>query len=85
MRAHVNEIGIVVSEFGDQSREWWKTLLDKLKSQHLPGRYQYGKRMLAGAPKLGDATIYFTENTVSEPEAVEILKQSGFEVFQPPR
>ena len=80
-KAEVNEERIVLSEYGDRSREWWDMLLNRLKSLHVPGRYQYGRRMWAA---FGTAMIYFTSDTVSVDDAVAILEQTGFDVRRQP-
>jgi hypothetical protein len=79
--AEVSEERIVLREYGHPSNEWWGTLLNKLKSHYIPGRCQYGRRMWADA--FGTAMIYFSASTVSVDEAVEILKQSGFDFHRP--
>jgi hypothetical protein len=79
-KAEVSEERVVLSDYGHQSSEWWDALLNKLKSHHIPGRYQHGRRMWADP--LGNAMIYFTSDTVSVDKAVEILKQTGFEVHR---
>lgn len=72
---------MVLTDFGYRSSDWWANLLDALNSRHIPGRYQHGKRMLAG-PMIGVATIYFSSDTVEIEEAVKILRENGFEVFR---
>jgi len=76
----VSEERILISDYGQQSTDWWNTLLDKLKSHHIPGRYQDGKRMWADWT--GNAIIYFTSDTVSPDDAVKILNEFGFDVHR---
>jgi hypothetical protein len=78
--AEVSEMRIVLSDYGHPSSEWWDALLNKLKSHHIPSLYQNGKRMWADP--FGTAMIYFTSDMVSVDEAVEILKQTGFNVHR---
>jgi hypothetical protein len=80
LKAEVSDERIVLSGYGHPPNEWWDALLNKLKSHHVPGRYQDGRRMWADA--FGTAMVYFTPDTVSVDEAVEVLKQTGFEVHR---
>jgi hypothetical protein len=81
MIAHVNERGIVLTD-GTLPNEEWGKLLDELKSHYIPSFYQYGKRMHVDVSAQGKvrAVIYFTPQTVSMNEAIEILKKRNIEV-----
>jgi hypothetical protein len=58
----------------------WETLLDELKAEHLPGRYQASERMGLSIVSRGIwVYIYRTENTPPEPAIREILKKHGIE------
>jgi hypothetical protein len=59
-KAVISEQRILISDYGQQSTDWWNALLDKLKAHHIPGRYQHGKRMWADST--GNAIIYFTSS-----------------------
>jgi hypothetical protein len=81
MIAHVNQQGIVLTE-GRMDSEAWEELLNALKSHYIPSFYQYGKRMHVdvGAEGKIRTVIYFTSQTVSMDEAIEILKKRNIEV-----
>lgn len=83
--AHVNEQAITLRyDFSENlNHQEWEVLLDQLRSRHLPGLYQAGKRahaaLEAGTGKTC-VTIYLTPQTVSMDDAVAILHQFNFEV-----
>lgn len=82
LTAHVNDRGIVLRGLRPTSllpEGFWDELLDELGSEHIPGLYPTGKRMIVDAER---AVIYFTENTVSPDEAQSILQKKGFTVFR---
>ena len=56
----------------------WESLLNELKSEHIPGWYQDGKRM-DGSVAEGKAHvfIYRTPEMPPEPQVLEILKRHG--------
>jgi hypothetical protein len=61
----------------DQHIEW-ESLLNELKSEHIPGWYQDGKRMgVSIVDGKAHVFIYRTEKTPSEPQILEILKRHG--------
>jgi hypothetical protein len=84
MFANVNEERIVLRfNFADNfPPHQWEMLLDQLRSRHIPGLYQLGKRMAVAQGPDGrtESTIYFTAETVSFDEAVHILRHHGAEV-----
>ena len=66
------------------SRGQWEALLDELKSQFIPNLYQYGKRSHADIQTSTGTTrvvIYLTEKTVTMAQAIAILKNWNFQVF----
>jgi hypothetical protein len=84
--AFVNETGINLCMDGlsdNLSREQWESLLDELKSQHMPGYYPQGKRSHISLSPTGqtNVVIYFTDETVTKDEAVTILKKWNFPVL----
>jgi len=84
--AHVNELGIILRGFNslDQPTAWWESLLDDLKSRHIPSFYRRGKRMFVDASGVNGAVrgvVYLTPNTVSADEAVTILERRGLDVY----
>jgi hypothetical protein len=86
IKAHVNEMGVVMrfdSMADNLSSDQWNSLLDELKSHYIPSFYQYGKRMHVDVTAQGGmrAVVYFTPQTVSMDEAIQILKKHGMEVF----
>lgn len=87
IKAHVNEMGLVMrfdSMLDNLSSEQWNSLLDELKSHYIPSFYQNGKRVHIDLNAQGGgmrAVVYFTPQTVSMDEAIEILKKRGIEVF----
>jgi hypothetical protein len=87
MTAHVNLEGIVL-RFGvheNLSSQAWEILLDQLRSEHIPGLYQNGKRSIAtpgSSPGIARVTIYFTPNMVTTDQAKDILHHWGFEVHE---
>lgn len=83
--AHVNEAGIVLRyEFSENlTPQDWETMLDQLKSQHLPSLYQHGKRMHVAPDPSGKCivgTIYLTPQMVKIDSACDILHHWGFDV-----
>jgi hypothetical protein len=86
MTAHVNEMGIVLRFYpaNNPNKNEWEQLLDELRSHYIPSFYQYGKRLHVDiSPPEGQtrAVIYFTPQTVTMDEAIEILKRWNIEVF----
>jgi len=86
MTGHVNEQGIVFRGHNPviYTGLWWNSLLDELKSQHLPGLYPAGARMMTDNSGLGGAmrsVVYFTPDTVGIDEAIQILTRHGVEVY----
>jgi hypothetical protein len=84
--AHVNEMGIVLrldAPSDNLSRDGWESLLDELKSHHIPSFYGYGKRMHVDVSETGQirAVIYFTSDTVTIDQAIPILKKRSIRVF----
>jgi hypothetical protein len=85
IRAHVNEMGIVMrfdSPADNLSSEAWNSLLDELKSHYIPSFYQYGKRLHVDVSAEGKlrAVVYLTPQTVTMDEAIAILQARGIEV-----
>jgi hypothetical protein len=83
--AHVNELGIVFRGFGPlkQTPAWWDSLLDELKTHHVPGLQPTGKRLTIDVAAGGGhrGIVYFTPSTVTMDEAIPILKKHGVEVY----
>jgi predicted ATPase len=84
--AHVNEIGIVLrfdSPTDNLSSKAWEELLDELKSQYIPSFYQRGQRMYVDGSPEGRrrVVIYFTPQTVTMDEAIDILRKRSIQVF----
>ena len=87
MTAHVNEAGIVLRFNAPENlpSQSWVMLLDQLKSEHIPGLYQDGRRSIATpgiGPDMTKVTIYFTPKMVTIDQAKEILHHWGFEVHE---
>jgi hypothetical protein len=84
MTAHVNEQGIVLrfNPAANLTHDEWEKLLDELRSHHIPGFYQHGKRAYVDISPQGQTrvVIYFTTNTVTMDEAIAILKNWAIEV-----
>lgn len=79
-------MGIVMtfdSPIDNLSSQAWDTLLDELKSHHIPSFYQYGKRLHVDVSAEGKlrAVIYFTPQTVTMDDAIAILKKWKIAVF----
>jgi hypothetical protein len=78
MKITIHNERIDITEFPLGNRIQWNSILDELKSEHLPGLYQRGKRM---GMNIVDgrlhAYIYRTGKTPPEPEILEILKRHG--------
>jgi hypothetical protein len=87
IKAHVNEMGVVMrfdSRAENLSSGQWNSLLDELKSHYIPSLYQRGKRLYVDLNAQDGgmrAVVYFTPETVSMDEAIEILRKRGVEVF----
>jgi hypothetical protein len=83
--AHVNELGIIL-RFGSMAENLtsgqWEALLNELKSHYIPSFYQYGKRLHVDMSRDGTmrAVIYFTPQTATLDEAIEILRKRGIDV-----
>jgi hypothetical protein len=84
--AHVNEMAIVLRypQSDNLTHEQWETLLDELKSQHIPSLYPMGRRSYADVQTGSGQTrvvIYFTDKTVTMDDAIAILRKWKFDVF----
>jgi hypothetical protein len=69
---------IDVTELRAQHGIDWKTVLDKLKAEHIPGFYQNGQRMGVNIVNgRFHAYIYRTPKTPSEVEIIKIFRAYG--------
>ncbi len=84
MRAHVNDQAIVLHflPFENPSSEEWETMLDQLKSVHIPGYYQAGRRMQVLVDPEGRTRvlIFLTADTVTVDHAINILQGWNIDV-----
>jgi hypothetical protein len=66
------------------SKQQWESLLDELKSHHIPGLYQQGARSHASLWPSGQThvMIYITPKTVTRDAALSILKKWNFTVVE---
>jgi hypothetical protein len=85
MTAHVNKEEVVLrfEAASNLPRQQWEMLLDQLRSEHIPGLYQTGRRSHADIePGTGmtRVTIYLTPKTATVNQAKDVLLHWGIEV-----
>ncbi len=78
MKITIHDERIDITELPLGNRIQWNPILDELKSEHVPGLYQHGKRM--GMNIVNGrlhAYIYRTGKIPPEAEILEILQRHG--------